>query len=134
MSEDPQITKPEGSQRELDRIVRWSNRLLASVALGVSVTLVLFVIGAVVVGYHFYDQIHSTQQQFQNAKKSTCDFYNVIGTLPVIITGPDKSGRTTVRLAADARTTYTKRGCEPAIPPPSPGLLQLSGEYSIPVR
>lgn len=119
--------------KQLDDIVRWSNRLLASVALAVSSALVILVLVASFFGYHFYNQIKTTQDQINNAKKSTCDFYLVIGTLPVVPSGPERSSKTLVRIIVDARVTYIKRACGNA-PNVSAALAHLSQLYGIPIR
>lgn len=123
----------EAGPDPLGKIVRDSNRILAFTALAVSSALVVLVLVAGWFGYHFYNQLKTTQDQINAAKKSTCDFYYVIGTIEVIDHGPQKSGKALIRLIVDSRTTYEKRVCG-HLPSPSPALIRLSREYGIPVK
>lgn len=118
---------------DLGKIIRDSNRILAFTALTVSSALVVLVIVGSWFGYHYYTQLRDTQNQINAAKKSTCDFYYVIGTIEVIDHGPQKSGKALVRLIDDSRTTYQKRVCG-NLPFPSPALINLSREYGVPVK
>lgn len=135
------MSEPEGNGQEekLSKITRDSQRILAFTALAVSSALVVLVVVGSWFGYHYYQQlstaernIASTSHQIQAAKKSTCDFYAVIAAIAVVDKGPQKSGRSLVRLIGDARITYEKRGCG-RLSPAGPALTNLSREYGVPV-
>lgn len=58
-----------------------------------------------------------------------CDFYKLIGELPVMST-TSKAG---VSLVADGRNVYIGLGCSPQLTLPSAELLDLSKKYSVTV-
>jgi uncharacterized protein YpmB len=137
-SEIPPAPKPT-SDDPLDKVAKDSNRILALIALIMSSLVVVLVVGGGIIFTSQYQQIKrteqqviNTQQQQEQGKKSTCDFYSVIGTLPVLSSGANKAGQSLVRLIGDARITYSKRKCG-VLPPPSISLIDLSVEYNIPI-
>jgi outer membrane murein-binding lipoprotein Lpp len=129
----------------LAKIRKDSTRVLAFSALFTTLVLLLVIAGGAVVLRFQFDTIGTQQQQLrsqqrqlaaddrelQEANQSTCAFYYLIGTLPLIVSGPEKSSAIGVKLIIDSRIAYSARGCQPTLVPPSPALVDLAREYHI---
>ena len=75
-----------------------------------------------------------TVQQQQKELDSSCGYWSLLGTLdPVSATSPHP-GPALVTIIADSRNSYIGQGCAPALPPPSPHLLQWAAHYHLKVR
>lgn len=128
----PPAPKTPGKD-QLDKVASDSNRVVAIIAIVMSALVIAVLAGGGVVFYHLYAQLAATQAQQQQGKKSTCDFYAVIGTSPVVGSGPHKSSPQLIRLIYDSRTTFGKRRCG-SLPSPSPDLIRLGKEYGFPIN
>jgi hypothetical protein len=105
----------------LRTVVRDSTRILAYTAFTMALFLLVGGLAIVMVSVHYYDALRATD-------KSTCDFWEDIGTLVPALSPPPPPS--VVHLIADARTVYNRHGCG-ALPPPPQQLLQLERKYGI---
>lgn len=107
----------------LEKVQRDSGRIIAFTALVTSCLVILVVAGG---GWTFLRIYH----ELQVANRSTCDFYRLIGTAPIQISGPQKTSRLGVQIIGSAREAYTGRNC--GVLPPNPGIDQLEEIYHLP--
>ena len=83
-------------------------------------TLILLLAGLASLGY--------TARANMIRLQSSCSFYRVLGTAPVVLSPP--TAKLGVALIIDARRAYAGQGCG-TLPPPSPALVQLAGRYEL---
>lgn len=137
---------------DLARIRKDSTRFLAFAAIALAVILLVVVAIAVTIGVSFRDsqqetnrelrqttaklsqathQLAMQEQELSVQEQSDCSFYSLLGGLPVVTSGPQKTSSLGVKLLVDSRNAYANRGCRPVLMPPSPALVSLASSYRI---
>jgi hypothetical protein len=125
-------TADDIDREQLRKIKHDSTRILAFTGLVLGILLVFSLIAGSLIVVTQYNALKTQEQGTQeiadtitHESHSLCDFFYVIGTVPVVTSGPHTSSPILVRWIVDSRNTYIARNCVPKLPPISSELRTL---------